>query len=257
MVSFKFAALLATATVSLLPGADAAKRGLAWPEDNPFDPVVFTPGGKVDWLYNWHVENKPIFKSIPSFYAMQWGDYNITTLAKRFKKSHSRYLLGFNEPDNAGQANLDPATAVSLWKKYIEPIKKNDKKVKLISPAVTNAGAPGGLAWLDSFLSLCTGCHIDAIAIHWYGGWMDDFKAFINDAKKYNKPLYLTEFGLAWDQYATVDSYLEFLPLALAYLDSEPAIAKYAYFGAFYSNTSKDMLDANGQLTQIGQLYIS
>ncbi|KIO31303.1 glycoside hydrolase family 128 protein [Tulasnella calospora MUT 4182] len=254
MVSFKFATLLATAAVSLLPGAEAAKRGLAWPEDNR---NVFLPGGKVDWLYNWHMEKEAIFSSIPSFYAMQWGSGNITSACTKFKKSGSKYLLGFNEPDNAGQSNLSPETAASLWKRYIEPIKAANRKVKLISPAVTNAGAPGGLAWLDSFLAACHGCHIDGIAIHWYGGWIDDFKAFINDAKKYNKPLYLTEFGLAWDQYATVDSFLQFLPLALSYLDSEPAVVKYAYFGAFYSNTAKDMLNANGQLTQVGKLYIS
>ncbi|KAG8911349.1 ATP-dependent RNA helicase mtr4, partial [Tulasnella sp. 417] len=193
-----------------------------------FNPKVFTPGGKVDWLYNWHLNKKGVFKSIPSFYGMQWGEDEIKSLCKKFKKSGSDTLLGFNEPDNAGQANLTPEKAASLWKRYIEPIKAQNSTVKLISPAVTNAGAPGGLAWLDSFLTNCTGCHIDGVAIHWYGGWIDDFKAFIEEAKKYNKPLYLT-----------------------AYLDNEPAVVKYAYFGAFYSGTAKDMLDANGQLTQI------
>ncbi|KAG8915162.1 hypothetical protein FRC01_003764, partial [Tulasnella sp. 417] len=266
MVSFKFASLLATAALSLLPATNAAKRGLAWPSEyttghrfsvvrpdtvlSAFNPNVFLPGGKVDWIYNWGTEKKSIFSSIPSFYAMQWGSGGIASLSTKLQQSGSGYLLGFNEPDNGGQSNLSPATAASLWKQYIEPIKAQNSTIKLISPAVTNAGAPGGLAWLDSFLSYCTGCHIDGVAIHWYGGWIDDFKAFINDAKKYNKPLYMTEFGLEWDQYATVDSFTQFLPLAMSYMDNEPAIVKYAFFGAFHSGTAKDMLTSTGQLTQ-------
>jgi hypothetical protein len=38
---------------------------------------------------------------------------------------------------------------------------------KLISPVVTNGGAPWGIAWMDAFLAACTGCTIDAIGIHW------------------------------------------------------------------------------------------
>jgi hypothetical protein len=40
-----------------------------------------------------------------------------------------------------------------------------------------------------------------------------------------------------------------------AYLDSEPAVAKYAFFGAFYSGTGKDMITANGTLTNLGKIY--
>lgn len=38
-------------------------------------------------------------------------------------------------------------------------------KAKLVSPAVTNGG---GVQWLQQFFGNCTGCHIDAIALHWY-----------------------------------------------------------------------------------------
>lgn len=85
---------------------------------------------------------------------------------------------------------------------------------------------------LDAFMAACQGCTIDGVAIHWYGGWIDDFKSFVESAKKYNRPIYLsgrsssrvsnialyhcraTEFGFEWDQYATVDSFMQFLPLA-------------------------------------------
>ncbi|KAG8927202.1 hypothetical protein FRC02_008409 [Tulasnella sp. 418] len=221
-----------------------------------FNPNVFTPGGKVDWLYNWGTTKLPIYNSIPNFYVMQWNGNGINQLASKTSAAGSSVILGFNEPDHPDQANMTPANAASLWKQYIQPIKAQNPNIKLISPAFTNGGSPMGFAWMDAFLAACTGCTFDAIALHWYGGWMDDFKEFINTAKKYNKPLWLTEFGLAWDAQAQAANYLEFLPLALAYLDSEPAVAKYAFFGAFYSGTGKDMLNSSGQLTDVGKLYI-
>jgi hypothetical protein len=40
------------------------------------------------------------------------------------------------------------------------------KRASLGAPAVTNG--PNGLPWLRQFLSLCTGCKIDFLPIHWY-----------------------------------------------------------------------------------------
>lgn len=66
-----------------------------------------------------------------------------------------------------------------------------------------------------------------------------------------------TEMGFSWDADATVDSFTQFFPLAFNYLDNEPAVAKYAFFGAFSDGTAKDMIYPNGSLTEVGKLYIS
>lgn len=71
----------------------------------------------------------------------------------------------FNEPDNAGQSNISPADAAALWLEYIEPFAS---QAKLVSPAITNGGAPSGVTWMQDFLGNCTTCTIDAIAMHWY-----------------------------------------------------------------------------------------
>lgn len=65
------------------------------------------------------------------------------------------------------------------------------------------------------------------------------------------------EFGFSWDADATVESFLQFLPLAMDYLDNEEAVTAYAFFGAFHSGTAKDMITATGTLTPIGELYVS
>jgi hypothetical protein len=84
----------------------------------------------------------------------------------------------FNEPDLGAQANLSPAAAASAWKTYIQPYAG---RVKLVSPAVTNGAAPMGLTWLDNFFSACSGCTIDAVAIHIYDSAtnIDYFKNYI------------------------------------------------------------------------------
>ncbi|KAJ7795660.1 hypothetical protein B0H14DRAFT_2532203 [Mycena olivaceomarginata] len=229
------------------------QRGLAWPSDNNFDPAIFA-SSKVGFLYNWGHSNTPKNHDFP-FYVMQWNAAGITTLEADARAAGATTILAFNEPDLGSQANMTPESAASLYKQYIHPL--SAKGFKLATPAVTNGGAPTGLAWLDSFLAACSGCAYDYIAVHWYGGWIDDFTEFIEGAKKYGKPIYLTEFGLAWDADAQASNYEEFLPLALSYLDSEPAVAKYAFFGAFNSGTGKDMIAANGTLTALGKIYIS
>jgi hypothetical protein len=76
-----------------------------------------------------------------------------------------RHPSRFNEPDNSGQAAMSPQVAAAAWKQYMQPFAG---KAKLVSPAITNAAAPNGEAWMDSFLQACSGCTIDAIAIHIY-----------------------------------------------------------------------------------------
>jgi hypothetical protein len=51
----------------------------------------------------------------------------------------SKYLLAFNEPDLSSQANMSPSQAAASYKKYMMPFAG---KAKLVSPAITNGGAP-------------------------------------------------------------------------------------------------------------------
>jgi hypothetical protein len=88
-----------------------------------------------------------------------------STLVNNALNSGSKHILGFNEPDNSGQSNMSPQQAAAAWKQYIQPY---GSRAKLVSPAVTNGAAPMGLAWLDSFFAACSGCQIDAVAIHIY-----------------------------------------------------------------------------------------
>ncbi|KAJ7678763.1 glycosyl hydrolase catalytic core-domain-containing protein [Mycena rosella] len=239
-----------TTTTATATPTSTGSRGLAWPADNNFDLAIFK-SSKVGFLYNWGHNNTPKNTVFP-FYAMQWNTAGITTLEADARTAGATTILAFNEPDILSEANMTPESAASYSQQYIHPL--SAKGFKLATPAVTNGVAPTGLAWLDSFLTACPGCAYDYIALHWYGGWIDDFTTFIDSAKKYGKPIYLTEFGLSWDADAQASNYEEFLPLALTSQQSPstPSLGR-----STVSGTGKNMIAADGTLTDLGKMYIA
>lgn len=58
--------------------------------------------------------------------------------------------------NEAGQANMDVGTAVSVWKQYIDPLK--NEGYKLLAP-VTSVN-PDGFMWVQQFLEECSGCQV-------------------------------------------------------------------------------------------------
>ena len=82
----------------------------------------------------------------------QLGDWN-----ELVKPGYSTFALGFNEPNQAGQSDMDPGYAAQVWNQYVRP--KRDMGYTLISPACTNA--PSGFTWMhDShFLFECVCLH--------------------------------------------------------------------------------------------------
>ncbi|KAJ7683170.1 glycosyl hydrolase catalytic core-domain-containing protein [Mycena olivaceomarginata] len=216
-----------TSTTAKATPTASGRRGLARPGDNNFDPSILKSGK------NWDHSNTPKNTVFP-FYAMQWNAAGISTL----------------EADARAAGEHDAGVCCCPWSVYKQwsyPL--SAKGFKLATPVVTNGGAPVGLTWFDSFLAACSGCAFDYIALHWHDGWIDDFTEFIDEAKKYNKPIYLTEFGLAWDA-------IKLLGVPPPRFD-ELAVAKYAFFCAFHSGTGKEMIAADGTLTDLGKIYVS
>jgi hypothetical protein len=156
------------------------------------------------------------------------------------------HILGFNEPDLGAQANMSPERAAASWRKFIQPFAG---KAKLVSPAITNGGAPLGQDWMDRFLKACNDCTIDAIAIHIYDSASNVgyFKNYIADVgKKYNKPTWVTEFGAS----GTVAEQSEFIKTMVPYLNGLASVERYAYFGDFEGTFVQ-----NGQLLPLGKAY--
>lgn len=172
-------------------------------------------------LYN----NAP---SLTSIWAAN-AQYSIQTYG-------SDALFSFNEPDacNNGQsACMSVSASVSAYQTYMQPFAG---QVLLGAPSVTNGGPPASLTYLSYFLGNCTGCTVDFINLHWYSSpySFSYLTSYIQQAYAVggNRPIYLTEFGMDNIYYAEADV-ATFLKNATTWLDAQPYVHRYSWFGDF------------------------
>ncbi|KAF2027029.1 hypothetical protein EK21DRAFT_30664, partial [Setomelanomma holmii] len=235
------------------------RRGIAY--NNPAYAKMFhVDGSHAKWGYNWAGDSDDMgYEFIP----MLWSDSddhtngwfsNVRKAAGTIKENPT-HLLGFNEPDTcangAGGSCMSVGDAVSAWRSWIEPTKDYKDLMYFGSPAVTNSGdAEKGLNWLRSFLTQCSNCKVDFIAIHWY----DDatnvqyFQDHINRARDVaaGRPIWITEFYAR----GTDDQVKKFMDDVIPWLDASDDIHRYAYFmtqPGMLINPQGDGLSAVGQ----------
>lgn len=201
------------------------------------------------------------------FCPMCWnGNYNADKI-RQFVAAHpkTKYLLGFNEPNLTDQANMTPAQAAQLWPQVVALAK--ELNLKLVSPAMnygTLAGYSDPVKWLDEFFAQ-PGVSIDdvaAISVHCYMSSPNAVKNYIEKFRKYEKPVWLTEF-CAWDPVpGSVTTQMDYMCSVLNYLEQEPLVERYAWFiprasGKVDSAPYMQLLthDSPASLTELGKMY--
>ena len=211
---------------NLAPSAEPARRGLVvrLVERRPFGPVG-RPGAV--------------------FVPMIRGSKNLAGPIP----AGSTAVLGFNEPDFKAQSNLTPQQAAADWPQ-VEALAKA-QGIPLVSPAVNFCGSaanPSGCGdpsitdpytWLTDFFAACTGCEVDAVAVHWYNCDLLSLRAYIDgnvDAGgglagfvQYGKPIWLTEFSC--DGTILVADQTTYMQAAVPYLEAT-ARRRYAWLSA-------------------------
>ncbi len=152
----------------------------------------------VSWFYTWGADSKGVSAPGVEFVPMIWGAANADAATIARAKAAGRTLLGFNEPDLAGQAEMSVDTALSLWPKL------QATGLRLGAPAVA-AGADKAGGWLDEFMTgaAARGYRVDFIPLHWYGGDFragpatDQLEAYVSAVwARYHKPIWITEYAL-------------------------------------------------------------
>ncbi|KAI3396624.1 hypothetical protein diail_11877 [Diaporthe ilicicola] len=226
------------------------KRGLGANDDVPITGFGGN-GSSVNWLYNWdsNTTNKqefteyvPMLWGINSDHTGVWDDHASAWIA-----AGSQHLLAFNEPEVASQSNLDPTAAADAYRKFMQPFAG---KARLGAPAVSNDGR----GWMTQFLGNCSDCAVDFVPIHWYNpaNVSDDFKHFVSDMCDIagDRPVWITEFQAA----GSVDEKTGFLTDAIAWLDDQQCVERYAYFGT--ADNDRELLDNGGPpLSVLGTIY--
>lgn len=206
------------------------------------------------WSYDWDNVTTSTLDAeyVPMRHNLNWNAYaNINT------KQRSTHALGFNEPDQANQANMSVATAVANWPNLLR------SGLRVGAPAVSDSGVSGqGLSWLYDFMDEADalGYRVDFVPVHFYKcDWSATqyYNWLLGIYQITGRPLWVTEFnnGANWcsgtpptlAQNAT--RITEFLDM----LENAPFVERYAIYN--WVGTNRAMVADDGTLTPAGVIY--
>jgi hypothetical protein len=240
------------------------------PSGQPFKGVANSPCAartalNVSWYYNWmQSENEPCKDGKGGeFVPMIWGHMGAEQSASGIQSAIAsivgkgyRYVLGFNEPDNSGQANLSTTTAISLLPGF-------DVAQLVVGTPATQANTTGQTWFKDYMAKLAadTTLRNDFIAIHWYGwnaGSCDASASQLESYIKYaegfpgNRPIWITEWSCLHDSAPTKEGVLAFYKGALAVFAKHPRLQRYAWYPW---TPNCELNEDSGALTALGEAY--
>ncbi|KAI0821784.1 glycosyl hydrolase catalytic core-domain-containing protein [Trametes gibbosa] len=244
-------------------GQRGSKICLPWGEGNDASLADFKTSHVVG-LYTWGV-SKPANANSDGFdfWPMLWGgdSARISDFENAVATGFGTIILGFNEPNEPGQSNLDPVTAAALWRAHIEP--KKALGYKLASPAVSHN--PNGRTWMQQFIQACGGCTIDYMALHWYDIGIDSLTDYITQFhNQFGLPILITEFAeqnLNGGAQPTSAEVLAFTKQAISFFDATDYILAACPFGFVPalkgSSTPNALQNADGTPNALGSLLIN
>lgn len=212
------------------------------------------------WCYSW-TPNPETWPGVDhERVAMVWGAGDVgKTLG-----GNSIWLMGFNEPDLDGQANLSPARAAELWRQ----VEQLYPSRKLVAPAPSHLHPEWIGQFRDAYIAMYQSPpRLDALAFHCYWTAAECIrigKQFVAWAQAWGVPeVWCTEFAFvpAWNADAAGDA-----RRFVAWLEGERVITRYAPFvsyirggEAYWPDTRPEanpsVLTATGELTVIGRWY--
>jgi hypothetical protein len=196
------------------------------------------------WFYTWAADPQGITAPAGTeLVPMIWGRGSVTPAQLQQAKASGSTLLGFNEPDLAGQAEMSVETALDLWPQL------QATGLRLGAPAVAYGGdTPGG--WLDRFMSgaAARGYRVDFIPLHWYGGDFSpaatgQLQSYLQAVyNRYHRPIWLTEYALIdfsgpTPRYPSAAELADFVTRSTAMLNGLPFVERYAWFSLSTSTT--------------------
>ncbi|KAL1889776.1 hypothetical protein Cpir12675_005662 [Ceratocystis pirilliformis] len=235
--------------------SSSSKRGLAY-NDLVLD--AFFEKRSFSWAYNWGAFATGLPEGT-EFVPMLWGNSDYFTkpwsaAADAAIASGSAHLLSFNEPDIAGQSDMDVDTAINAHIKHMAPYKS---KAKIGSPATSNSNlANQGNIWLREFITACDAnseCHVDFCVTHWYdeASAVERLYSHLEEVHEIcgDREIWLTEFAPS----GTDEEVVSFITTNLPKLDELSYLGRYSYF---YAAVPK-MLTSSKALNSVGAAYVA
>jgi hypothetical protein len=249
------------------------KRGVSYGYHSTQD--MQKASANISWWYNWATLPDAAIRGRyqvfnVDFVPMAWNSSSINGVGNWANQDTTiKYILGFNEPNFKEQANMTPSQAANAWPSLQKIAQKHN--LKLVSPAVNYCGncvSEGGttytnpFTYLDDFFKACDTCQVDFIGLHWYGSG-NSIIGYVNTARKYKKPIWVTEFA-SWDYsnlVKNVNDQKKYLAGTVNFLERDPDVYRYSWFigrtqGGINTLPYIDLYGADGMLTELGQLYM-
>lgn len=250
--------------------SQSPKRGIAYNDNSAADLLALKPG--ISWWYNWGSlpENdiNSNYESIGVEYVpMLWGrinDVNVQAFIDKIKPG-AKYLLAFNEPNFNDGAKLTPQEAVNQWGNVEKIAAAKNLEIVSASPAYNgpdNYGAYSDpIKWHDQFFLLCPNCKVDYISFHTYDDTSGSVIGVTSLLKKYNRPIWVTEFANRVVQTAAAKT--TFMKEIVTNFENDPDIYRYSWFTGRVRPSWLDMQEGqllsptSGILKPIGTEYIN
>ncbi|PBJ09367.1 glycosyl hydrolase [Flavobacterium sp. ACN6] len=250
--------------------AQSPKRGIAYGYHSEADMLAIKPG--LSWWYNWSPEpdaalNANYASLGVEFVPMAWGkisDVQVQDFINKIKPG-AKYLLAFNEPNFNDGARLTPQEAVNAWVNIEKIAAAKNLEIVSASPAYNGPENYGGISdpvvWHNQFFQLCPNCKVDYIAFHTYDATAGSVIGVTGLLKKFNRPLWITEFSNRVIQSAADKT--AFMKQILTSFENDPDIFRYSWFSGRVNSAWKDMAEnpllapESGILRPIGTEYIN
>lgn len=248
------------------------KRGVSFNFGQLPDNDISLLGPACSWSYNWGSGTSDQAFALFSQYGMDycpmaWNANWSENTFRMFKQKHPEceYILAYNEPNLTDQANMVPTRAAEDWPRLVAIAK--ELNMKLIAPAMnygTLEDYHDPWKWYDEFFSLpgVSWDDVDGIALHCYMGSAWSMKGFVDGFKKYNKPIWLTEFCNWANNNISADAQLKYMVEALNLLEEDPAVFRYAWFiprGNGDAQCHNSLLEGKSPfgLTELGKVFVN
>lgn len=241
----------------------ALERGLAWGTDDRWGPNIAK--GLITWYHHWQDGPNTHLPADIEFVPMFWGPSKFDLWNARKAEMNQKlpsHLLSFNEPDITGQSNMGAAAAAALHMQELQPWAR--RGVKVSSPNIV-----WKIDWMDEFMKQCNslGCTIDFVGIHWYGSYTDlaGFKTWVTTMHtRYNKPIWVTEYGVTASSGASQDQVKAFHMAATAWMETQSFVERAAWLGCYaitnppdnFASNKNAMFNAGGTLRDLAYWYI-
>jgi autotransporter-associated beta strand protein len=213
-------------------------------------------GLNLGWKYNWNLnQNSTRDLQYTPIRQQRWWP----GLGQNWQAIGAEHLLGYNEPDQANQANMAVGDAISSWPDLLAT------GLRLGAPAVSDGGRSG---WLYPFIQQAdaAGLRVDFVPVHYYwcfspsdpAGAANQMYGFLKatyDTVK--RPLWVTEWnnGANWTGCGDPTAAQQQAAVAamVAMLDSTPFVERYALYN-WVEDVRRVKWD-DGSLTAAGGTY--